>query len=39
MQAHRILARPLRKLRRFALKALHDNGILPGEEHRTDPRH
>ena len=39
MQAHRILAHPLRKLRRFALKALHDNGILPSQEHRTDPRH
>jgi hypothetical protein len=39
MQAHRILAHPLRKLRRFALKALHDNGILPGKEHRTGPHH
>jgi hypothetical protein len=37
MQAHRVLARPLIKLRRFALKALHDNGILPGEEHRHPP--
>jgi hypothetical protein len=38
MQAHRILAHPLRKLRRFALKALHDNGILPGGHHRPTPR-
>jgi RIO-like serine/threonine protein kinase len=37
MQAHRILARPLRKLRRFALKALHDNGILPVDRHRDCP--
>jgi hypothetical protein len=37
MQAHRVLAHPLRKLRRLALKALYDNGILPGEHHHHPP--
>jgi serine/threonine protein kinase len=38
IRAHRWIATPLRRLRRLALKALYDNGILLPEKHDRPPR-